>query len=75
MTFLLIMTTWAMILNLQRYAGESQTMLLIVGSAIFVLEIWLLFEAVAGIRRVRAMRKAGEGAGATPRLEESGVDG
>jgi carbon starvation protein len=75
MTFLLVMTTWAMILNLRRYAGESQTMLLIVGSAIFVLEIWLLFEAVAGIRRVRAMRRAGQGTGATSRLEESGVDG
>jgi carbon starvation protein len=75
MTFLLVMTTWAMILNLRRFAGESQTLLLVVGGAIFVLEIWLLFEAVAGIRRVRAMRAMGQEAGAVHRLEENGVDG
>lgn len=57
MSFLLFMTTWAMIVNLRRFAGESQMMLLIVGGAIFVLEIWLLFEGAAAIRRVRASRK------------------
>jgi carbon starvation protein len=54
MTFLLLMTTWAMIINLQRFADESQTMLLVLGAAIFVLELWLMFEAVAAIRSVRA---------------------
>jgi carbon starvation protein len=72
MTFLLVMTTWAMILNLRRFAGESQTLLLVVGGAIFVLEIWLLFEAVAAIRRVRGLRHS-EDAGLAAAVEESGA--
>ncbi len=58
MTFLLAMTTWAMLINLQRFAGGDQIMLLVLGGAIFVLEIWLLFEAVAAIRRTRGAHEA-----------------
>jgi len=54
MSFLLVMTTWAMLINLHRYYGEHQMLLLVLGAAIFVLEIWLLFEAVAAARRVFA---------------------
>jgi carbon starvation protein len=55
MAFLLFMTTWAMILNLLRFTRESQTLLVVVGGAIFVLELWLLFEAAVAVRRfVRA---------------------
>jgi carbon starvation protein len=50
MAFLFVMTTWAMVLNLLRYYTESQPLLLAVGGAIFVLEIWLMFEAVAALR-------------------------
>ncbi|MEJ2371028.1 MAG: carbon starvation protein A [Gemmatimonadales bacterium] len=59
MSFVLVMTTWAMVLNLIRYRSESQTLLLAVGSAIFVLELWLLFEAVAAVRRLLAARREG----------------
>ena len=59
MSFVLVMTTWAMILNLIRYRSESQTLLLVVGGAIFVLELWLLFEAVAAVRRLLAERREG----------------
>ena len=72
MSFLLVMTTWAMVLNLRRFAGESQTLLLVVGGAIFVLEIWLLFEAAAAIRRVRGLRRAEDAGLATP-VEERGA--
>lgn len=51
MVFLLFMTTWAMVLNLVDYYTDSQPLLLTVGAAIFVLEIWLVFEAVAAVRR------------------------
>ena len=61
MAFLLFMTTYAMVLNLIRYRSESQTLLLVVGGAIFVLEMWLLFEAAAGVRRVLASRRDGVG--------------
>ena len=54
MTFLLVMTTWAMFLNLERFWGNNQTMLLVFGAAIFVLEIWLLIEAAAALKRARS---------------------
>ena len=56
MSFLLFMTTWAMIGNLLRYWTESQALLLAVGGAIFVLELWLIFEAVVAFRRALAER-------------------
>ena len=52
----LFMTTWAMILNLVRFAGDDEVLLTVVGGAILVLEIWLLFEAVAAIRRLRSSK-------------------
>jgi len=51
MAFLLVMTTWAMALNLIRYATDSHVVLLVVGSAIFVLELWLIFEAIVALRK------------------------
>ncbi|MDX1396695.1 MAG: carbon starvation protein A [Gemmatimonadota bacterium] len=54
MGFLLLMTTWAMLINIRGFWGNDQTMLLVFGAAIFVLEIWLLFEAAAALKRVRA---------------------
>lgn len=51
MAFLLFMTTWAMVLNLVRFAGDDQVMLTVVGAAILVLEIWLLLEGLAAVRR------------------------
>ncbi len=56
MVFLLFMTTWAMVLNLIRYFTENQVLLLGVGGVIFVLELWLMFEAVTALRRVWAAR-------------------
>ena len=50
MVFLLFMTTWAMIDNMMRYWTDSQALLLAVGGAIFVLELWLIFEAVLAFR-------------------------
>ncbi|HUH11540.1 MAG TPA: carbon starvation CstA family protein, partial [Longimicrobiales bacterium] len=50
MAFLLFMTTWAMVLNLTRYVAEGQPLLLGVGAAIFVLELWLILEAVVAVR-------------------------
>ena len=58
MAFLLFMTTWAMVLNLLRFMHDSETMLLGVGGAIFALELWLLFEGVAAVRRIRAAEPA-----------------
>jgi hypothetical protein len=38
---------------------DSETMLLVVGGAIFALELWLLFEAAVAVRRVLAKRRSG----------------
>jgi carbon starvation protein len=57
MVFLLFMTTWAMIGNLRTYLRESELLLLVVGAAIFVLEVWLLLEAVSALRRAIARRR------------------
>jgi carbon starvation protein len=53
MVFLFFMTTWAMV---EQLAGtyDDQWLLFGVGAAIFALEIWLILEAVAAIRRALA---------------------
>ena len=58
MAFLFVMTTWAMILNLMRYWSDSQPLLLAVGGAILVLELWLIFEALAVLKKVLARAPA-----------------
>ncbi len=50
MVFLLVMTTWAMIMNLIRYWTENQLLLFGVGGLVFVLELWLILEAYAAVR-------------------------
>ncbi|MDT8437009.1 MAG: carbon starvation protein A [Gemmatimonadota bacterium] len=60
MAFVLAMTSWAMVLNLGAYLRERQTLLLVVGGAIFVLELWLLLEGVAAVRRAVTARAGPE---------------
>jgi carbon starvation protein len=71
MAFLLFMTTWAMIGNLIRYWTESQAALLAVGAVIFVLELWLILEAVITFRKALAAREARAGA-VSPAPKEAG---
>ncbi len=61
MTFLLFMTTWAMVGNLIRYFTEDQMLLLGVGAAIFVLELWLVFEAFVALRGLRTIKEPAGG--------------
>ncbi|MFO7894228.1 MAG: carbon starvation protein A [Longimicrobiales bacterium] len=53
MVFLFFMTTWAMLEQLAEHFA-SQWMLFAVGALIFVLEIWMILEAVVAIRKVLA---------------------
>jgi carbon starvation protein len=57
MVFLLAMTTWAMLLNLARFAEDDQVLLTVVGGAILVLELWLLFEGAAAFRQLLNRRE------------------
>ena len=58
MVFLFFMTTWAMIEQLADHFA-SQWMLFGTGALIFVLEIWLILEAVSAIRATVARLRSG----------------
>jgi len=54
-----IMTTWAMLYNLASYFAAENWFLLLVGSMIFSLNIWLILEgAMAGRRMAQELRRA-----------------
>jgi len=53
MVFLLVVTLWAMIENIRRFRDEGQTALLLVGSALLVLALWLIVEAALRIRNLK----------------------
>ena len=50
MIFLFFMTTWAMVQQLGQHF-QQQWVLFALGAAIFVLELWLILEAVVALRR------------------------
>ncbi len=60
MIFMLIMSAWSMIANLGRFAEAGNWLLISIGSAIFLLEVWLVFEAVSVVRSLRGGERAGE---------------
>ncbi|MDB9822952.1 carbon starvation protein A [Deltaproteobacteria bacterium] len=45
MVFMLIMTTWAMLINLNEYLTTSNWPLFSIGLAVFILEIWMIIES------------------------------
>ncbi|MCK4260307.1 MAG: carbon starvation protein A [Halanaerobiales bacterium] len=45
MIFMMIMTGWAMVINLQNYINQGDILLTVLGAIIFILEIWMIFEA------------------------------
>jgi carbon starvation protein len=46
MVFMIFMTGWAMILNIQKFYNTSNWLLLCIGLAVFVLEIWMIIESI-----------------------------
>jgi carbon starvation protein len=46
MIFMIIMTGWAMLLNLITYVNNQSWLLAVIGTIVFVLEIWMVIEAV-----------------------------
>ncbi len=46
MLFMIFMTTWAIILNIQKFYGTSNWLLLGIGLAVFVLEVWMIIESM-----------------------------
>jgi carbon starvation protein len=50
--FMVIMTGWAMIHNLNNFMNSSNWFLFAVGLAVFVLEIWMIIESVIVLKRI-----------------------
>ncbi len=49
MAFMVIMTGWAMVLNIEKFARTHNTLLLVIGVVVFLLEIWMIVEAIIAL--------------------------
>ncbi|SEL99639.1 carbon starvation protein [Blastococcus sp. DSM 46786] len=58
LVFLLVMTTWALILNLRNFIEAEQWVLAPLDALIFVLAIWLIVEAALALMKARRERPA-----------------
>lgn len=52
MVFMIIITGWAMILNIQKFYGTSNWLLFGIGLAVFLLELWMIIESVIVLKDV-----------------------
>ena len=52
MVFMIFMTGWAMVLDIQEFFNTSNWLLFIIGLAVFVLEIWMIIESVVVLKEV-----------------------
>ena len=52
MIFMIVMTGWAMLINLNNYYAASNWLLFCIGLATFVLEIWMIIESVVVLKKV-----------------------
>ncbi|WP_300013128.1 carbon starvation protein A [Pseudonocardia sp.] len=59
LVFLLVMTSWALILNLVRFVGEGEWVLVPLDAIIFVLAVWLMVEAATALRSARRAAATG----------------
>ncbi len=46
MVFMIFMTGWAMILNIQKFYSTSKWLLLSISLAVFILEVWMIIESI-----------------------------
>jgi carbon starvation protein len=52
MVFMLVVTSWGMVVNLQRYSETSNLLLLTIGLAVLVLELWMVVESLLVLRAI-----------------------
>ena len=55
--FMVFMTGWAMIINIRNYFGQQNWLLFVIGTLVFVLEVWMIIESV--IVLVKPIQKNG----------------
>ncbi|MFO7963780.1 MAG: carbon starvation CstA family protein [Desulfobacterales bacterium] len=60
MLFMVIMTGWAMIINIQKYFAAANWLLLCIGVMVFALEIWMIIESVMVLKSVYIPTHAGD---------------
>ncbi|MCD6532284.1 carbon starvation protein A [bacterium] len=51
MVFMVFMTGWAMVKNIIDFAHQHNTLLFVVGIAVFLLELWMIVEAALAVRK------------------------
>ncbi|MCG2712943.1 MAG: carbon starvation protein A [Candidatus Omnitrophica bacterium] len=51
MLFMISMTAWAMIVNLSTFYTQSNWLLFGIGIAVFILEIWMIFESIFVLKK------------------------
>ena len=67
LAFLLVMTSWALVVNLKNFVDDGQWVLAPIDLVIFVLAIWLVVEAALALRGARAgLRSADRDDARTP---------
>jgi len=54
MVIMVILTGWAMIINLQDFYLKSNWLLFVIGLAVFALEIWMIIESVLVLKHVKS---------------------
>jgi carbon starvation protein len=52
MVFMVFMTGWAMIINLDKFSAKGDWLLFGIGLAVFVLEIWMIIESLIVLKKV-----------------------
>lgn len=52
LVFMIIMTGWAMLYNLQNFMSKGNTMLFVIGVIVLALEVWMIFETLVVMKKV-----------------------
>ncbi|MDY6974200.1 MAG: carbon starvation CstA family protein [Thermodesulfobacteriota bacterium] len=52
MVFMVFVTGWATTLNIQKFHATSNWLLFIIGMAVFILEVWMIFESAVVLKDV-----------------------
>nr|WP_276509566.1 carbon starvation CstA 5TM domain-containing protein [Nocardioides marinisabuli] len=60
LAFLLVMTSWALVVNLKNFVDDGQWVLAPLDAIIFVLAVWLVVEAALALRRASGSSTDGE---------------
>ncbi len=54
MVFMIIMTSWAMLLNIQKFFKTGNWLLFVIGFLVFILQIWMIIESLIVLKSIYA---------------------